>query len=239
MESSPINPVDRLLSIASTPVLDAVSSPITSADVQHLVDVLLSRRNGFYAFESALHVFPFGGTELPERSLGEWNSPLLWTGSYEKLAPRGVAFAEDVFGGQFILLDGRVHSFDPETAEVSPFADDIPGWCEQILARYNYVTGWKVAHDWQTAHGRLRAGHRLIARIPFFAGGEFTGENVVPVESAVALRYLAHLANKISGVPDGQHLRFNPTAIEELVCDRGGVGSLPCQCFDRPWPVWS
>jgi hypothetical protein len=238
VESGLSEQVDRLLSIASPPVLDAVGPFTASPDVENLVDTLLSRRNGFYAFESALHVFPSGGTKLPERSLGEWNSPLLWAGSYESLAPRGVAFAEDIFAGQFILQAGRVYSFNPETAELSLFADDLAGWCEGVLARYNYVTGWKAAHDWQVRRGRLRVGHRLIARLPFFAGGEFTAENVLPVEAA-AMRYWANIAKKISGVPDGRQVRFNPAVVEELVCDRGGVGSLPCQCFDRPWPAWS
>jgi len=238
MESGLSGPVDRLLSVASPPILDEVDSSIASPEAEHLVDALLSQRNGFYAFESALHVFASGAVEVPERSLEDWNSPSLWQGSYGSLAPRGVAFAEDIFGGQFILQGGQIYSFNPETAELSLFAEDIPGWCEGVLARYNYVTGWKVAHDWQSRNGSLRVGHRLIARLPFFAGGEFTSENVVPVESVTALRYLAHLAKKISNVPDGHQVYFNPAAVEGLVCDRGGVGLLPCQCFDRPWPAW-
>jgi hypothetical protein len=91
MESGPSDPVDRLLSVVGPPILDAVGPAVASPDFENLVGILLSRRNGFYAFESALHVFPSGGTKLPERSLGEWNSPLLRTGSYESLAPRGVA----------------------------------------------------------------------------------------------------------------------------------------------------
>jgi hypothetical protein len=85
---------------------------------------LLQSRNGFYAFESALHVFASGwaGDEL---SVEEWNSASLWRNAFDGMADGLVFFAEDLFGSQFALRNGEVVSFDPETGGVEHLADSM------------------------------------------------------------------------------------------------------------------
>jgi hypothetical protein len=75
---------------------------------------LLALKNGFYAFEGALHVLGEPGGPAG-RGLVEWNSQRLWRGAYEGMADGAVFFAEDVFGVQFALRDEAVQTFDPET----------------------------------------------------------------------------------------------------------------------------
>ena len=67
--------VAKLLSVASP----ALGTPgvVPEVAVGSEIASLLQARNGFYAFESALHVFAsvWAGDEL---SVEEWNSALLW-----------------------------------------------------------------------------------------------------------------------------------------------------------------
>ncbi|MET7647399.1 hypothetical protein ABZS83_27980 [Streptomyces sp. NPDC005426] len=208
-----------------SPLLDGAASPLRT---------LLSEMNGFYAFESALHVFPSGGPGLPGRSLEEWNSALLWRESYSHLMPEAVFFAEDVFGCQFVVTqDGVVHLFNPETAALSKFSDDIEGWQSNVIADWNYVTGYSVAHEWQTQNGALPPGHRLVPRIPFSVGGEFSADNMVPVESVAALKYWGAFALSISEAPDGKQFTFNPTVIDGLRCGIWSLGGESvCRCLE-------
>src|SRR5215831_3621378 len=63
------------------------------------LDTLLHQCNGFYAFESALHVFPAAAhlENTKEIPLNRWNSFELWRFEYGDLADRMLFFAEDAF----------------------------------------------------------------------------------------------------------------------------------------------
>jgi hypothetical protein len=64
----------------------------------------------------------------------------LWKAAY--VAPTGVCFAEDVFGGAEDVLgglvgsDGTVDRFDPETAAATPIAGSVAEWVALVLADY-------------------------------------------------------------------------------------------------------
>ena len=134
---------------------------------------LLELRNGLYAFEQALHVFSdFGAAD--EKGIFEWNGDALWRREYDGLAGQAVFFAEDIFGTQFCGLDQAVATFDPETGAFEQIAEDVEGWAETILKDYNLWTGYKLAHTWQMANGRIPAGSRLVPITPFVLGGKYT-----------------------------------------------------------------
>lgn len=137
--------------------------------VLELLD-LLAKKNGFYAFESSLHVFPAGQTAA-EMALDLWNSPGLWRDAYGRLADDGLFFAEDVFGVQFSLLRDAVYRFDPESGDFSGFADSVEQWARRIVDDYDTETGYALSHSWQARPGPLRPGTRLFAKYPFVPGG--------------------------------------------------------------------
>lgn len=198
------------------------------------LEILLTGINGFYAFESALHVFPSGEPGLPGRSLEEWNSRSLWRESYGHLMPEVIFFAEDIFGGQFAVgQDGAVYSFNPETAALSKYSEDVASWQDDVIADWNYATGYPVGHEWQMRNGALPSGHRLVPRIPFCVGGEFSFDNMIPVEAAAALRYWGGFALAIAQSQDGDQFKFNPEVIERLRCDLWSPeeGAI-CRCFE-------
>ncbi|QIY96385.1 SMI1/KNR4 family protein [Streptomyces sp. S1D4-11] len=227
--------IGEFLAIAGEALSDAPpkNDALFGGTAQQL-GALLSERNGFYALESALHVFPASDAVLSGRSLGEWNNRQLWVEYYGELAPPALFFAEDVFGGQFALMDDAVYLFDPETAKMTVFANSVEEWASRIIAQFDYATGYSIAHAWQVENGALPVGHRLIPRVPFSCGGDFSVENMVLIEAVSAMRYWGGFATMIAGLPDGAQLRFNPAVVDGLRCagcPRGDRGE--CRCFDR------
>lgn len=192
------------------------SSPALSEDrpsASDLVDTslygLLSQKNGFFAFEYALEVFPCGMSAL-SHPLREWNDGASWRSAYGKLSPKGTCFAQDVFGGQFVLA-GSIYTFDPETGEVEPFASNLEEWAANVLSDYQVVTGYTIAHKWQSTHGRIAPRSRLTPVTPFVLGGEFSIENLVQMDAVRSLRLRGSLAQQIQDAPDGSKIIYEVT----------------------------
>ena len=169
---------------------------------------LLSRKNGCYAFESALHVFPVSPLLSEERSLETWNSSQLWVSDYDGLADGCLFFAEDIFGGQFCITATGISTFDPETGELQLVAKDIADWAAVILDDYETQTGYPLAHEWQRHNGPISPDRRLIPRTPFVLGGEFAVENLQDQDSVTGMRSRADLARQLKGLPDRSQVRF-------------------------------
>jgi len=205
----------KLLQVASESLLKAPIDTDTLTDIltpfgsigSELLN-LLGQRNGFYAFESALLLRASGQSKAPF-DLASWNSKNLWLYGYSAFKISELLFfAEDVFGNQFAIDKDHVVFFDPETGETSPMADSLEGWCNAILSDFNHHTGYPLAHEWQSAHGAIERGHRLIPTIPFVAGGEYTIGNLRVVDESEGMNYRADFANQIRNLPNGARIRF-------------------------------
>lgn len=208
--------IDKLLEIASPPLLNAVVDVAAEAGVasgsalgshQPAIVELLSSRNGFFAFEGALRVFPSRSVPI-SYGLDEWNSATLWRDGYADLARGCFFFAEDAFGGQFCIAGNRICSFDPETGRLREVATTIDEWASVILADYEVLTGHPLIHEWQVLNGRLPGRQRLMPRIPFVAGGEFAVSNLIAVDAGEAMRIRGAIALQIRDLPDGTQIRF-------------------------------
>jgi hypothetical protein len=199
----------RLLSIASDALGATVRPSVGTSRLASELAELLEARNGFYAFESALHVFPSGTASTT--TLEDWNAPDGWRETYAGMADDLVFFAEDVFGGQFALRGEEVCTFDPETGDVAPLASSIEDWVDQLLDRYGVLTGYPVAHEWQVANTPLEPGQRLLPKVPFVIGGDYVVDNLHAVDAAEAMRFRGDLAKQIRDLPDGAELRIRFT----------------------------
>ncbi len=167
-----------------------------------LIRPLLEIKNGFYAFENALHVFP--ATPGPDEcSIPEWNADSLWREDYRGMANGILFFAEDVFGVQFGIKDDAVCSFDPETGACESIASSVEGWASQVLEDHPVWTGQPLAHKWQGVHGPLAPGTRLLPKTPFVLGGEFSLGNCYALDAVKGMKYRASIAVQIRDVPDG------------------------------------
>lgn len=169
---------------------------------------LLRTKNGFYAFESALHVFPAGPPSGKELTLRQWNAPDLWRFEYGELAEGTFFFAEDAFGNQFCARDGRVDSFDAETGELTAIADDLEEWARRVLADYSLLTGYSLLHQWQEMNGSLPVGARLVPKIPFVLGGAYSLANLYSLGAVSAMKSRGNLARQIKNLPDGAQVEF-------------------------------
>jgi hypothetical protein len=106
--------------------------------------------NGFFAFESALYVLPAAPAPEGARTVQLRNDPDLWRAAYGSMTDGLFFFAEDAFGGQFALRDGGVVTFDPETGNIGEMASNLEGWADQLLRDYEMLTGFPLAHAWQS-----------------------------------------------------------------------------------------
>lgn len=206
------NYFQKLLSLAGEPLID--SSPIFNKTILDLagnlgkeLQSMLAQKNGFYCFELALHVFPLGSSENTI-SLDIWNSRESWKQYYGCLADKCLFFAEDIFGGQFCIVGDKICTFDPETGDLEEIADSFENWAKSMLDEYDFLTGFSLAHSWQEKYGVIPPGKRLLPKIPFVCGGEFTIDNLYLLDSVTGMKLRADLARQIQNSPDGTKIKF-------------------------------
>jgi hypothetical protein len=199
--------VEKLVSLGSASVAAEPATLERLGDVLSPLTHLLREKNGFYAFEGALHVFSDLGSPL-EPGIVRWNESSLWRDAYEGLAESGLFFAEDVFGNQFCWRDGGVSAFDAETGAFEHMASGIEEWAGRVLAEYNLWTGFKLAHEWQVDNGALPVGRRLLPKRLFVLGGEYEVKNLYAADAVRGMRYRGSVATQIRDVPDGSTIKL-------------------------------
>jgi hypothetical protein len=117
-------------------------------------------------------------------------------------------FAEESFGRQFVIFDGKIGIFEVETGDLNIVALSLEEWASKILLDYNQMTGYGLAHEWQRNHGRLHPRHRLMAKKPFVLGGEYSLANLVSLDSLLIMKSLGNLAHQIHVLPDGAKIEL-------------------------------
>ncbi|MEU1124866.1 hypothetical protein ABZ371_15170 [Streptomyces sp. NPDC005899] len=118
-------------------------------------------------------------------------------------------FAEDVFGFQFAVDDKGFHSFDPETGELEAMAETLDEWVESILSEYEELTGYGLAHAWQSRNGRLRNGYRLAPAVPFMLGGMYEVDALREKPDQELAAFRAHIYTQVRDTPDGEQVHIN------------------------------
>ena len=201
--------VEQLLSISSEPLAPrakALSKLLEPYALGSELFHMLECKNGFYAFESALHALPL--TSATEISLEEGNAGSLWRDGYQDMSEGLLFFAEDVFQNQFCLSPDGVLRFEAETGATTFTADSVEGWAEKILGDHRRQTAWPLASKWQAENGPLPTGKRLMPKIPFFLGGEHSISNLWVGDSVEGMRFKADLASQTRNSPDGSAVRL-------------------------------
>jgi len=200
--------MSKLISISGDPISnEGVICPESWTGLKLELFDLLSKKNGFYAFESSLLVRALEKEGVP-RSLEKWNAQNLWKETYRIDLPNLYFFAEDIFGGQFALTESEVVSFDPETGGIEVIGSSLEEWSDALLSDYDYFTGWSLASEWQRMHGNIPPGYRLLPKRLFVLGGEFEVNNLTSVEEVKAMRSRGFFATELKDVPDGGQISF-------------------------------
>jgi hypothetical protein len=171
---------------------------------------LLLVRNGFFALDNALHVFPLGKTDLGY-DLITWNASDTWRQDYGNLADGLMFFAEDAFGEQFAVKDDAIVRFNPETGESKYFASSIDDWLSALLSKPNVETGYPLAKQWQEQNRPLAGNERLIPKTLFVVGGKFQVDNLYALDAVKAMQFRAYIALQIKGLPDGTQIQLEVT----------------------------
>lgn len=203
-----MNSIHRLIELASPPLGSGIGDSAFRRSLNPQAIQLWTDKDGFYAFEGALLVRPVRDTP---NVLGmvTWNSFDLWKSHYPGTDIQShIFFAENIFGEQFFLADDWIGHFDPETGESHKVADDLDAWAAEILADSDYLTGHRLAHQWQKANGRLPEGSRLIPKVPFVLQGEFDVSNLIAKPELEAITIRAQLASQLVGLKDGDTITF-------------------------------
>lgn len=208
--------IEKLLSIASQAIgVTVVTDAFASIDqwrgesFRQLLR-MLSIKNGFFAFEGALHVFPWMDSASKENylSLQSWNEKTLWRDWYQGLTDGLFFFAEDAFGGQFAIRGSEIVSFDPESGELDFIASSFESWVSELLSNYAQLTGYPLAHSWQSINGPIPMGQRLLPKTPFILGGRYEENNLYAVDAVLGMRYRGELWVQLRDLPDGAQVRL-------------------------------
>ncbi len=174
---------------------------------------LLEQKNGFYAFESALHIFPFpAGTWSSVQDLIRWNLQTTWKYAYQRPLEGLFCFAEDIFGYQFCINEDRICRFDPETGDVEPLTDSVDKWAGMICSNTDVETGFPIAHRWREEHGPLKPGNRLVPVYPFVTSqGSYELSNLYEIEAVKGMLSRADFARQTWDIADGTVVKIVPT----------------------------
>jgi hypothetical protein len=197
--------IEKLLSIGSNPtgseeVVINLQDFSSYGGLGNELLAMLKLKNGFFAFESSLQIFP-AAHFVQEMTLSRWNSHGLWKFEYEGIADGKLFFAQEAFQDQ-------VWFFDAETGHLEFSADSMNGWAEKILTDYEMQTGHPLMRDWQKTNGRMEPGHRLMPKIPFVLGGEYALSNLYSLNAISAMKSRGNLAKQIKDLPDGAKIQF-------------------------------
>jgi hypothetical protein len=168
---------------------------------------LLEMKNGFYAFERALHIFSVGNAD-GLLDLKTWNSKTVWRSAYGDMADGLFFFVADAFGYQWCIEGDEIRLFDPETGERKHFANSIEGWVDLLLGDINYQTGYTTMHQWTSVNGLVELGNRLVPRIPFVCRGSYDLSNLKSIDAVQGMLYRADIARRIRHLPDGATIQF-------------------------------
>ena len=190
----------RLLKISSQ-ALDE-GCPLVSDETEEALGTLGASlmtlwhfRNGFYAFESALHLRSARQTEV-------WNDKDGWKRLYSEEVKQTIFFAEDLFGNQFGISKNLIHTFDPETGELDQHSTNLKEWVQKILKDPDFETGQALAHEWQMIKGALPLGQRLFPVVPFILDGNFSVDNLHAVEACAGMERCNDMGKQIQDLPD-------------------------------------
>jgi hypothetical protein len=203
-----ISCISKLIEISSDALCDMPPPDLERVHGERLAELtrICARRNGFLAFESALHVFPVS-FECAEMTFQAWNGVEAWKYAYGGVVDDVMFFAEDIFGDQFGILNDSVVLFRSETAELEPIASSLEEWACRMLTEYEDLTGYTIARAWQREHGPLAKGTRLTGKVPFVLGGAYDLSNLHAAESLKLMRFRGDIYCQIRDQPDGAQLK--------------------------------
>ena len=178
----------------------ATGAPIDDTDILSAIpeqlSSLLQVANGFVLHHGGLHVR--GAVISPE-----WHSlrhaiqgPEAFHRIYDVVLPADIPFAQDCFGDQFLLRDGKVLRLYAETGEIEETSANLESFFASVSADAFEFLGFDPDL-------RLEPGQLMHAYPPFCVERPDGGYVLKAVPASELIRFHADLAAQISHVPEG------------------------------------
>lgn len=184
-------------------VSNASSMP---ADIPAEINSVLHAMNGFFLFDRAFH-FRGSSTEEP-RPIEQWNREDGWKSHYGSEQTDYYFFADDVFGNQFGMREGKIFLWNAETCHAEIVAPNLEAFWEVLAFDTDYLTGRPLAIRWKSLHGLLPFGERLGSKRPFFLGGEYELDNLYSLDEVALMLVRADVYQQTRNLPDGAKVRL-------------------------------
>jgi len=160
---------------------------------------ILKEINGLILYNGALHVR--GAASQPKwHSLRDaWHGEQSFQSLYDAVRSADIPFAQDQFGDQFLIRDGKVVRLLAETGKIEPLATDLDSFWSHVYA--DIVRFLNVGIDRPIEPGQL-----IGAYPPFCFKKSGAGAALFPVPAEEVILFHADLAKRLRDVPVGTRL---------------------------------
>ena len=171
----------------------------------------LRTRNGCIGYLGALHLRGACRTPAWHSLRHAWEGPDALHALFDEARPADVPFAEDAFGDQFLLRDGRVVRLSGELGEVTTVVESLEAFLASLRADPEQVLDYQPLLTFRRGGAELQPGQLLAAYPPFVLQVEHATRELRAVDALERRRSLAELARRLHGLPDGAEVRFRAT----------------------------
>jgi hypothetical protein len=77
-----------------------------------------------------------------------------------------------------------------------------------IISEYEHYSGYQLLHDWQIENGPIAPGHRLMPKLPFVLGGQYSTDNLCSIPALECMILRARIATQIRNLPDASEVKI-------------------------------
>jgi hypothetical protein len=169
---------------------------------------LLAQRNGFVAFRGGLHV-RCACVEPRWHSLrAAMEGPESFAARFRTIKKEDVPFAQDVFGDQFVLREGKVYKLDSYADQLEEVAEGVVDFFGKV--QQDPITLLELGHltEFEGTGETLRPGELLMEWPPFVVSESRKGVSLRRIPAVERLEFLADIAKQLRGVADGTKVEF-------------------------------
>ncbi len=168
----------------------------------------LQRRNGYIAALGGFHLRGASSSPAWHSLRTAWEGPNALHRLFPALCSTDVPFAQDCFGDQFLLREGRVIHLQGETGTVQQMDMNWQEYMRRVDVDPFGFLNLEPLRRYREQGGALEPGQLLSVYPPFNAVGG--GASFRPIDTMERIAALADFALQISEVQNGEQVTIVP-----------------------------